>query len=136
MALPVGSVIVYTSEVRLWVADRNGPLMQDLDRRATRVQKVQQAYVRKRTGYLLSTIRKQRTYSPVRPKVTVIAGSKNIDYTLYEDQGTRPHVILPRNRTYLRFVSSTGQVVFAKRVQHPGTVGSHFIERSMIYAAG
>lgn len=136
MALAPGSVIVYQSEVRLWVADKNGPLIQDLDRRASRVQRVQQAYVRKRTGYLLSTIRKQRTYSPVRPKVTVLAGSKNIDYTLYEDQGTRPHVIRPRTKKFLRFVNRGGQIVFAKQVNHPGTTGSHFIERSMIYAAG
>jgi hypothetical protein len=131
-----GEVVIYDDEVRLWVADKNGPVMQDIERRATRVQTVQQAYVRKRTGYLLSTIRKQRSYKTSRPSVTVVAGSRNIDYTWYEDQGTRPHVILPRNKQFLRFVDKGGRIVFAKRVNHPGTTGSHFIERSMIYAAG
>lgn len=131
-----GTVSINPFIVQFWVSGRNSPIMADLDRRASRVQRVQQAYVRKRTGYLLSTIRKQRRNSPYKPKVTVVAGSKKIDYTLYEDQGTRAHIIRPRTKKYLRFVTKSGQVVFAKQVHHPGTVGSYFIERSMIYAAG
>lgn len=120
--------------VTAWVRSKNGPVMADLDRRATRVQTVMRAYVRVRTGYLLSTIRKQRSY--VRGSVTVIAGSKQIDYTVYENYGTRPHTIAARNKQYLRFVTKGGRVVFTKRVNHPGTTGSFFVDRSMIYAAG
>lgn len=120
--------------VQSWVRDRNGPVMRDLDARATRVQTVMRAYVRVRTGYLLSTIRKRRSY--VRGSVTVIAGSTKIDYTAYENYGTRPHTIAARNKQYLRFVTKSGQLVFAKRVNHPGTHGSFFIDRAMIYAAG
>ena len=122
------------TEVLKYVREKNGPIMRDIDRRATRVQTVMRAYVRVRTGYLLSTIRKQRSY--VRGSVTVIAGSRKIDYTAYENYGTRPHVIQARNRQYLRFVAKDGRVVFKKSVRHPGTTGSFFIDRSMIYAAG
>ena len=117
-----------------YVRSKNGPIMADIDRRATRVQTVMRAYVRVRTGYLLSTIRKQRSY--VKGSVTVVAGSKKIDYTAYENYGTRAHTIVPRNKQYLRFVGSNGVVVFAKQVHHPGTQGSFFIDRAMIYAAG
>jgi hypothetical protein len=68
--------------------------------------------------------------------VTVVAGSKKIDYTAYENYGTRPHAIWARNKEYLRFVSKHGRIVFVKRVNHPGTKGSYFIDRAMIYAAG
>lgn len=120
--------------VTAYVRSKDGPIMQDIDRRAVRVQTVMRAYVRVRTGYLLSTIRKQRSY--VRGSVTVIAGSKKIDYTAYENYGTRPHEIAARNKKYLRYVTKGGQIVFAQRVHHPGTQGSHFIDRAMIYAAG
>jgi hypothetical protein len=117
-----------------YVRSKNGPIMEDIDRRATRVQSVMRAYVPVRTGYLLSTIRKQRSY--VRGSVTVVVGSTRIDYTAYVNNGTRPHMISARNKKYLRFVTSGGQIVFAKRVHHPGTKPTYFIDRSMIYAAG
>lgn len=117
-----------------YVRSKNGPIMANIDRRATRVQTVMRAYVRVRTGYLLSTIRKQRSY--VKGTVTVVAGSKKIDYTAYENYGTRPHIIAARNKEYLRFVTKGGRIVFTKRVHHPGTEGSYFIDRAMIYAAG
>jgi len=131
-----GHFTLNEAEVGFWVMARGGPVMADIERRASRVQRVQQAYVRKRTGYLLSTIRKQPIRSHARPGWSVIAGNKKTPYTLFEDQGTRPHIIKPKNRQFLRFVSRSGQVVFAKIVHHPGTRGSYFVERSMIYAAG
>jgi len=39
------------------------------------------------------------------------------------DRGTEPHIILPRNVRALRWVDRlTGDIVFATRVYHPGTV--------------
>ena len=37
---------------------------------------------------------------------------------------TKPHVIVPKRAKRLRFVNSSGQVVFAKKVNHPGTKGN------------
>lgn len=44
---------------------------------------------------------------------------------IYQDAGTRPHVILPRRRRYLRFVAN-GRTVFARRVRHPGNAPRFF----------
>lgn len=121
-------------KVTAWVHRKNGPVMKDLDRRADRVQRVMRSYVRVRTGTLLSTIRKQRSY--VRGSVTILAGSKKVNYAAYENFGTRPHLIRPKNRQYLRFVASDGRIVFTQLVHHPGTTGSFFVTRAMIYAAG
>jgi hypothetical protein len=38
----------------------------------------------------------------------------------YQDEGTRPHPIVPRNAKVLRFPAG-GRVVYTKRVNHPGT---------------
>lgn len=72
--------------------------------------------------------------SPARPAATVRARGKGGEYV---EEGTRPHVIVPRNASALRFVGGSGRVsqpapnqriatrsggvVFAKRVNHPGT---------------
>jgi len=62
------------------------------------------------------------------------------DYTLLEivEYGSRPHVITPKNSKFLRFVSSGGDVVFTKKVNHPGTpaVGMVRLTRVWMTRAG
>lgn len=71
---------------------------------------------------------------PLRPAVTVISRGKGGTFV---EEGTAPHVIVPRNASVLRFLGGSGRisqpgpnqriatraggVVFAKVVQHPGT---------------
>jgi len=48
------------------------------------------------------------------------------------DRGVAPHVILPRTRRALRWVSqTTGDVVFAARVYHPGIAPLRIIDQSV-----
>ena len=44
-------------------------------------------------------------------------------------KGTRPHVIMPRKAKALRFTVG-GEVVFATKVNHPGTTGHDFVSGS------
>ncbi|WP_411092327.1 hypothetical protein [Streptomyces sp. 049-1] len=44
--------------------------------------------------------------------------------------GTRPHLIRPRRRQYLRFEVG-GDVVFTKLVRHPGTQPNNFLARAL-----
>ncbi|MFI9247151.1 hypothetical protein ACIGXF_32290 [Streptomyces sp. NPDC053086] len=44
--------------------------------------------------------------------------------------GTRPHLIRPCNRRYLRFEVG-GDVVFTKLVRHPGMQASDFMGRAL-----
>ena len=41
------------------------------------------------------------------------------DVAVYQHEGTPPHIIEPRNKLALRWVSN-GDFVFSKRVKHPG----------------
>jgi hypothetical protein len=57
----------------------------------------------------------------------IVIGSESPIARLHHD-GTRPHVIVPRNAPYLVFFSQrAGKVVFAKRVMHPGTKPNHYL---------
>jgi hypothetical protein len=44
------------------------------------------------------------------------------------NEGTRPHIIVPRFASILRFVID-GKIIFALRVNHPGTQGQRHNER-------
>lgn len=46
------------------------------------------------------------------------------------DRGARPHVIVPRHKTVLRFVAG-GRVVFARVVHHPGNPPSKWFSNVM-----
>lgn len=48
-------------------------------------------------------------------------------HAVFVEYGTRPHAIEPRRARVLRFVQA-GQVRFAKRVWHPGTKPTHFMD--------
>ena len=52
-----------------------------------------------------------------------IIGS-NVDYAIFVELDTQPHVIKPVNAKALRF-KANGELVFATKVNHPGTKGHH-----------
>lgn len=45
-------------------------------------------------------------------------------------EGTRPHIIRPRNKRFLRF-EVEGHVVYTKLVRHPGTRANDFMGRAL-----
>lgn len=54
----------------------------------------------------------------------------NAEYGIFVDQGTRPHIIVPKNKAFLAFESDGGWV-FTKRVRHPGSRATHFFENAV-----
>ena len=56
----------------------------------------------------------------------VIALNPNVPYAVFVHEGTKPHIIEPRNKRALRWVAR-GEFAFAKRVFHPGTEKDQFL---------
>lgn len=53
------------------------------------------------------------------------------DIIVFFEEGTRPHIIVPRNKKVLRWESAeTGEEIFARRVRHPGTVAHHMFAQA------
>lgn len=80
------------------------------------------------TGRLRSSIRADppRIFS-FRGSLTV---GSDLEYAAAINDGSRPHVIRPRRAQVLRFRVG-GQVVFARVVNHPGTRGTHFLDKAL-----
>lgn len=57
----------------------------------------------------------------------IVAGSEDVTYPAHVEFGTTPHIIEPVNASLLRFKTSSGDIVFAKRVNHPGTQAQPFM---------
>ena len=84
---------------------------------------VAQGLVPRDTGTLANAISAQRTAVGWE----VIADTP---YALAVHEGSRPHVIEPKGKV-LRFPSKGGTIVYAKRVNHPGTRGNPFLTKAM-----
>jgi Glu-tRNA(Gln) amidotransferase subunit E-like FAD-binding protein len=53
-----------------------------------------------------------------------------LEYALYQEVGTRPHMIYPREAEVLAFEVG-GQVVFARHVRHPGFPGRRYFAKAV-----
>lgn len=80
-------------------------------------------HVQKYPGFKPRTGKLQKS---MRARVVRTSGGKLIritnprKYAQAIDTGAKPHVIRPRRRQFLRFRARSGQMVFARRVNHPG----------------
>lgn len=104
----------------------NGPtgeVSRFLHRGGRRVVLAAKAQVGKDTLSLMESISYDvRTIGSI-PTLTVKAENE-IAYIHHE--GTRPHVITPRNSQALRF-SSNGRIVYSRAVMHPGTPPNRYL---------
>lgn len=84
---------------------------------------------KRRPGTLRDSIVKRVVMSGGKPAVQV--GSED-PIALYHHEGTRPHVIVPRTAPRLVFYSArAGRVIYAKRVNHPGTRPNRFLTNAL-----
>lgn len=80
-------------------------------------------YAPVRTGLLAGSVKieKRELYAVVGPTAY---------YAPFVEFGTKPHMIYPRRARALRFEVG-GEVVFAKRVSHPGTQAQEFVKQAV-----
>lgn len=138
-----GQITVLRPELIAFMTDPNDGVIKDLVRRGNVVMLVAKTFVRVRTGRLRTLIRLQVNAKKMR--VDVVAGKSGLTpYTMFEHDGTNPHIITAkkmrgrgkrRRQGMLRFTVN-GQVVFRRSVMHPGTSGSQFLVRALPFAAG
>lgn len=129
----VGELVIDARKLHAFAASPTGPIMRDLMRRGTNVQTGARRLVRKRTRTLEKSIVKRADVDGRGPVVYVVTDAP---YAIYEHDGTRPHIIRPRNRKVLRFPTRGGAIVFAQVVHHPGTEGSEFLVKALPLARG
>lgn len=80
------------------------------------------------TGRLRASIREEsRRTIGLRTIVTV---GSDVEYAAAVNDGTRPHIIRPKNAKALRFRVG-GRIVYARVVHHPGTRARPFLDRAL-----
>lgn len=83
---------------------------------------------RTRTGNLVKSITSEVNLGGT----TIVEGRDYLDedkayYGKYVHDGTKPHIIRPRNKKVLRWATGRGKWAFAKWANHPGTRADQFL---------
>lgn len=130
----IGDIEFDEGQPRAWHLTEPG-VSRELDRRMSRVQMGARFRVRRRTGKLLSSIRKNPGLLRTGQYVDVLAGGRGASYVAIEHDGSKAHEIVPRRRKALRYPGPGGAPIFRRRVWHPGTTGTFFLIRALPLAA-
>lgn len=86
--------------------------------------KLYRQHTRSRTGETRKSIRRRNA---TQRRATVVGSFK----VRFLNSGTKAHSEVPRNKRSLRFQDS-GRTIFAKKVDHPRTTGSHYLRRDAL----
>ena len=100
-----------------------GMVGKDIKNRSAILTLLAKIQVGKKTGQLSTSISYTISSDP-RGVVGTIGSDNSIAYLHHE--GTKPHIIVPRFKKTLRFVSG-GKIVYAKLVHHPGTKPNRYL---------
>lgn len=103
---------------------RNGPVEKALRKRTERVAEIA---AREAPGTMGNYVEWKVEPGPRGLQGVVTCNHPKVNLVL---QGTRPHLIRPRRRTFLRFTVG-GRVIYTKLVRHPGTDANNFMERAL-----
>jgi hypothetical protein len=79
-------------------------------------------YFKDDTGALKNSVRKVSATGGVLELL-----SSGVAYAFWVHEGTSPHTIYPKKRKRLRWVNGSGDFVFARKVNHPGTSKRPFL---------
>lgn len=88
--------------------------------------KLYQQHTHSRTGATRRSIRRRNA---TQRRATVVGSFK----VRFLNAGTKAHTERPKNKRALRFQSG-GRTIFAKKVDHPRTSGSHYLRRDALAA--
>lgn len=128
----MANVRIDDAALQAFIHDPDGPIRNELRRRARRVKFRARQLVGVETGALRASIHVTDIHGRTVPTVSI---RSNLPYALLHHTGSRPHVIRPNSERFLRF-KVAGKTVYVRHVQHPGSKPNPFLARALREAAG
>lgn len=113
----------FDGELDKLLNQKDGAVGQYLTRKGNEILVSARARVGVRTGALRASLHMRHMRDPRGQQIWV---GSNLHYALSHHEGTKPHVIVPKNGKMLKFVSK-GRIVYAHSVNHPGTKANRYL---------
>lgn len=124
------NVKIYKGELNHFLNDPSGEVGDYLKGRGRVILLAAEGQVGVDTGQLKSSLYMIHSRNGLGQFVKI--GSNN-DIALIHHEGTRPHMITPRDQTHLRF-SKGGRMVYSRAVMHPGTQPNRYLSDNLYLA--
>ena len=116
-------LVFRNSALDRYLNDPRGEVGRYLARKGRRIESAAKAQVGVRTGALRASIHMRHFRDPRSQYIKI---GSSLHYARAHHEGTRPHLIRPKEAKMLRFYSK-GQIVFAHMVRHPGTPANRYL---------
>ena len=116
-------VIIRKAELDFMLNNPSGEVGRYLAKKGRIVQAAARAQVGVRTGALRASIH-MRHLRDSRGQYVKIGSALN--YALLHHEGSKPHLIVPKRATVLKF-ATRGRMVYAHAVMHPGTKANRYL---------
>lgn len=122
-AFSLSGVTLYRPVLDYYLNDPQGEVGRFLKKRGRLIVALAKRQVGVQTGKLKQSI--NMSHQRVARGQELRIGS-SLNYALMHHEGTRPHVITPREAGILRF-SAGGRVIYTHKVDHPGTRPNRYL---------
>jgi hypothetical protein len=123
----MGRVIFYEKELDTLLKSPRGAVGRHLKGIGRKIVAAAKAQVGVRTGALRSSIHMRHFRDPRGQYIKI---GSSVAHAYMHHEGTRPHLILPKKRAVLRFMSK-GQIINTLLVRHPGTRPNRYLSDNL-----
>jgi hypothetical protein len=123
MSYRLTNVQLYPAVFENFINGRTGDVGRSMQTLGREIQIAARHQAGMRTGRLRASINVDHQTN--RTGHTLRIGS-DVPYALAHHEGTKPHLITPKNGEFLRFGSGT-RVVYTRQVHHPGTRANRYL---------
>jgi hypothetical protein len=122
------TVVLYNDKIDTMFNNPNGMMGRHLSKQAKKVQAAAKRQVGVRSGRLKRSIRVYGHKRTADGQELYIGSS--VPYALDHHNGTKPHVITPKKRSYLKFRQGA-VITYRKSVNHPGTKPNRYLSDNL-----
>lgn len=123
----MGRVTFYEKELDTFLNSPRGAVGRHLKGIGRKIVAAAKAQVGVRTGALRSSIHMRHFRDPRGQYIKI---GSSVAHAYMHHEGTRPHLILPKKRQVLRFMSK-GQIINTLLVKHPGTRPNRYLSDNL-----
>jgi hypothetical protein len=125
--MPPQSIKVFDARLQTFLNSRIAPVGRHLHKKGKLVERAAKRQVGVDTGALRKSIHMRHFVGATGQYVKITASAP---HALMHHEGTRPHIIAPKNlqkTPVLRFTGKTGASIHARIVRHPGTKPNRYL---------
>jgi hypothetical protein len=122
--MPPQAIKVFDVKLQNFLNGRLTPVGRHLHKKGKLVERAAKAQVGVDTRRLRKSIHMRHHIGATGQYVKITASTP---YALMHHEGTRPHIITPKNGPVLRFTGKTGASVHARVVRHKGTEPNRYL---------